>query len=203
MANTALRNVRITLWVLVAIAGLSSTWLFLRPEPPAPQQVVADSLGQGDYELVTHDGQAFDQSSLVGQPSLVFFGFTHCPDVCPTTMGDIAMWVEELGPLAEPLRVFMLTVDPERDTPEILADYVGWIPGAQGVTGSTPEMRKALAAFRIYASRVELDEGGYTMDHSAYVMLFDSQGRYDQIFSYQQDDEQVIARLRTLLEAET
>lgn len=190
-----LRALRLGLWGLVLACGLGASWLFL--SGPAPQQPT-DTLGQGDYRLHTTAGAPFTQASLRGQPSLVFFGFTHCPDVCPTTLGDIDAWQQALGPLAARLKVWFVTVDPERDTLDVLGDYVGWLPGAAGVTGSRTETDKALAAFRIYARKVPLD-GGYSMDHSAYVMLFDADGRFNQIFAYREPHDQVVAKLRRAL----
>ncbi|MCU0899070.1 MAG: SCO family protein [Cypionkella sp.] len=200
----SLRTLRIFLWSLVLIAGAGATWLFM---PRTPAQIlqaeapVTDTLGQGDYRLQTTAGTVFTQDSLKQKPSLVFFGFTHCPDVCPTTMGDIMGWKDDLGPLADDLNVWFITVDPERDTVETLTDYVSWLPGAVGVTGTREETDKALAAFRIYARKAPTSDGSYSMDHSAYVMLFDDQGRYNQIFNYQEDPAQVAAKLRRFLEA--
>lgn len=197
-ASPFLRNLRIALWGAVLASGLGATWL-LMPGPP-PQVQPADTLGQGDYRLVTTDGQPFTEASLKGQPSLVFFGFTHCPDVCPTTMAEIMGWKEDLGPPGEGLKVWFITVDPERDTPAVLGDYVSWLPGATGVTGNPEETAKALKAFRIFARKVPLEGGGYAMDHSAQVMLFDREGRYDQVFGYQTEPALAVARLREFLD---
>lgn len=199
MATPRLRTLRVALWGLVLITGLGATWALMPGAAPEPQ--ITDTLGQGDYRLDTTTGAPFTQSSLSGQPSLVFFGFTHCPDVCPTTMGDIMGWKEDLGPLGKALNVWFITVDPERDTVDALRDYVSWLPGAVGVSGEAEQMAKALAAFRIFSRKVPLGDS-YTMDHSAYVMLFDAQGRYNQIFSYQEDPAQVTAKLRRFLEAQ-
>lgn len=190
-----LRALRLGLWGLVLVCGLGASWLFLS----GPAQQPTDTLGQGDYRLDTTAGAPFTQASLRGQPSLVFFGFTHCPDVCPTTLGDIGAWQQALGQLAAGLKVWFVTVDPERDTAEVLGDYVGWLPGATGATGSRAETDKALAAFRIYARKVPLDGDDYAMDHSAYVMLFDADGRFNQIVAYREPHDQVVAKLHRAL----
>ena len=156
-------------------------------------------LGRGDYVLHTTDGSSFTEESLTGAPSAVFFGFTHCPEVCPTTMGDIATWKDDL-PHSEELRVFFVSVDPERDTPELLDDYVSWVPGVLGVTGASSETAKAIDAFGVHAERIDFSEGGYTMDHSAYVMLFDAEGLFVEAIPYQSDFAEAEDKLRNLLD---
>lgn len=201
MTRNAMRNFRILLWGAVLATGIWASWFFLLGPGAGPGRPpeAGIALGRGGYQLTTTTGEAFTQNSLVGQPSLVFFGFTHCPDVCPTTLGDIAGWKDELGQDGETLPVYFVTVDPVRDTVEVLREYVGWLPGAVGVTGTPEEIAGALKAFRIYAKKVPLQDGDYSMDHTAYVMLFDRSGNFDQIFSYQADPERVIANLRRAL----
>lgn len=193
----AIRWVRWGLWGLVAVAlGGVLWWQVLGPRV---NTALRDIIGNGDYELVATDGSTFTQKTLRGSPSLVFFGFTHCPEVCPTTLSDISVWQEELGDAAEELRVYFVTVDPERDTVETLADYVGWVPGTLGVSGTPEEVEKAIKAFHIYARKIPLDDGDYTMDHSAYVMLFDEKGRFVEPIGYQEDFDIALAKLRRLL----
>ncbi len=195
-----LRPIRVLLWTLVAIAVLAVAWFqLISPRLQSLQDSGTGNLGRGDYRLVTTDGAEFTQDSLKGTPSAVFFGFTHCPDVCPTTLGDIAGWQEDLTKDGKALRVFFVTVDPERDTPETLKDYVSWVPGVQGVSGSAEEVAKATKAFRIYARKVPTENGGYTMDHSAMVLLFDANGQYAGLVGYQEDPARVKASIDKLL----
>ena len=149
-------------------------------------------------DVSSMDRETFTQATLEAGPSAVFFGFTHCPDVCPTTLGDILTWQEEF-PAAADMGIYFVTVDPARDTTEILGEYVGWVDGVQGVTGSQEEVDKALEAFRIYAAKVPLDDGDYTMDHSASVLLFDGEGRYTDRISYQEALPSAIEKLKTAL----
>ncbi|MGR3456036.1 SCO family protein [Pseudooceanicola sp.] len=183
------------LWGAALIASIWFAWS--RFIAPTFEQSLADTIGPGDYELVTTSGETFTEETLEGGPSAIFFGFTHCPEVCPTSLGDIATWQEELGP-DEQLRVFFVTVDPERDTVDVLRDYVTWVPGAEGVSGTPEEVEKALRAFRVYARKVPLDGGDYTMDHSANVLLFDEGGRFFEPVGYQEDFDRVLAKIRRM-----
>ena len=142
-----LRTLRLVLWALVVVALAGVAWTkFGAPRLEAVTDAGTAQLGQGDYRATATDGTAFTQDSLKGQPSAVFFGFTNCPDVCPTTLGDIASWREELGDQAKDLRVFFVTVDPERDPIDTLREYVSWVPGVIGVSGTPDEMAKVIKA---------------------------------------------------------
>ena len=167
---------------------------------PTLDDPTAISLGQGDYSLQATDGSTITESTLKGPPTAVFFGFTHCPEVCPTTLADIALWQDELGVAAEDLQFYFVTVDPERDTLELLGDYVGWVPGVVGVSGSVEEIAKAQKAFRVFSRKIPLSDGEYTMDHSAYVMLFDADGEFFEPIGYQEELERVMAKLNRLLQ---
>ncbi|NDV99649.1 SCO family protein [Salipiger sp. PrR002] len=197
MTKSGISAIRLALWGLVLLALIVLLWF--RVIAPRLEQDVTASLGRGDYELTATDGSAFTEDSLKGAPSAVFFGFTHCPEVCPTTLGDIATWEEGLGSDAAALRVFFVTVDPERDTVEQLRDYVSWVPEVRGVSGSRADIDKALKAFRIYARRVPLDDGGYTMDHSAMVLLFDARGDYAGLINYQEEYDRALGKLQALV----
>ena len=151
-----MRTARYVLWGL-AVAALALVGWF-RVIQPMFETSVADTIGHGDYALETTDGPAFTEDSLSGQPTAVFFGFTHCPEVCPTTLGDIATWQEELG-ADGPLKVYFITVDPERDPVDTLREYVSWVPGVTGVSGTPEELEKAISAFRIYARKVPTSDG--------------------------------------------
>lgn len=191
------RTLRIVLWGAAVAAALATAWfLVLAPRFAGGMQA---TLGRGDYHLATTDGGSFSEASLKGQPSAVFFGFTHCPEVCPTTLGDVGVWEEELGADAGKLRFWFVTVDPERDTVDLLRDYVSWTPGVTGAAGAPDEVAKAIEAFKVYARRVPLKDGSYTMDHSTFIMLFDRDGRFDQVIAYQEPTESAVAKLRQLI----
>ena len=185
----------IALWALVAVVGLTVLWV--RFAGPGYKDQLVSSIGPGDYALTTTTGETFTEASLKGQPTAVFFGFTHCPEVCPTTLGDIATWQEELGD-GNQLQVYFITVDPERDDVDTLRDYVSWAPGVQGVSGSREEIDEAIGAFRIFSRKVPLEGGDYTMDHSANVLLFDSKGRFFEPVGYQEPLDRVMDKLKRL-----
>jgi len=192
-----LRNpLTLVLWASALVA--LGAFLWVQVISPRMTRGLADMLGRGDYRLQATDGSAFTQATLRGRPSAVFFGFTHCPDVCPTTLGEVAAWQEALAAEDKDLRVFFVTVDPERDTAELLHGYVSWIPGVLGVTGPRDQIDSAIRAFRIYARKVPLEGGGYTMDHSAMVLLFDKRGRFAQPVGYREDFDRAMAKVRAL-----
>jgi len=134
------------------------------------------------FSLVDAHGVTVTPNELRGHPTLVFFGFTHCPDVCPTTLALLAM-VQKQAKIPG-LKVALVTVDPERDTPELMGKYVGSFGGDFiGLTGSPPEIVNVTRSFGVAFARVELPGGNYTMDHSATVFALDSRGRIVAVFT--------------------
>ncbi len=137
---------------------------------------------------------------LVGHPSLLFFGYTHCPDVCPTTMSEMAVWFEELGADAGDLKAFFVTVDPERDTPAILGDYVAWVSDRiTGVTGKRDQIDKIISAWRVVAEKVPGNGDDYTMNHTASVFLVNAKGEFEGTIAYQEEASTALAKIRKLL----
>ena len=189
-------QLNVLLWALVAVAGLGAGALYLRQ---GGAEGVGAALG-GPFEVVDHDGRTVTEADLVGSPTLLFFGFTHCPEICPTTVYEMAGWLDALGPQADDLKAYFATVDPERDTPEMLRDYLtSQTDDVVGLTG-TPEQVAGLAkAWRVYYKRVPLEGGDYTMDHFAGVYLLDEDGRYAGLISYGEDHDAAVAKIRELL----
>ena len=196
MTEKALQRIVLALGALAVSAAI---WMVTKGPGPLGQQ--RDALGRGDYVLEATDGTTFTEASLRGHPSAVFFGFTHCPDVCPTTLGEIGTWQEELGDTAKDLRFWFVTVDPERDSVDQLREYLSWTEGVIGAAGTRAEADKAIAAFRVYAKKVPLSDGSYTMDHTPYVMLFDRNGAFVQTIAYREDETTAVDKLRALLAA--
>ena len=159
---------------------------------------VTTSVG-GPFALIDHNGKAITHRDLEGRPTLIFFGFTHCPDVCPTTLMEINKVFEVLGPQAKVAALFM-SVDPERDTPALLKDYVSNFDSRIiGVTGPRESVDATLKTFRVFARRTKGEGDSYSVDHSSLVYLMDKQGRFATAFNLQQSPEQAARALRPYL----
>lgn len=189
-------RLRIVLWVLVAAFALTATGLYVYTTTRPSQ---ASGLGDGQYSLTAADGTPFTRDSFNGHPTLLFFGFTHCPDVCPTTLAEMTSWFEALGPEAKDLRGVFVTVDPERDTPAVIGDYVAWTGHVTGVTGARPEIDKIIKAWGIYTEKVPLDGGDYTMNHTASVFLLDRNGAFQSTIAFREDTDTALAKIRRLV----
>jgi protein SCO1/2 len=153
------------------------------------------------FSLVDQNGHKVTERDMLGHPAVVFFGFTYCPEVCPTTLADITNWLGALGPDADKLGVYFITVDPARDTSEELAKYLSsFDPRIHGLTGTAADIDGVAKAFGIYYQKVEIEGGGYTMDHSSSVLLLDASGRFAGTISYQEAKDAAIAKLKRLAE---
>ena len=193
----AIKTVRIGLWIAVAVLGLgiASAALLLRPEQPA-----ASTFGSGIYSLVDQDGAPVDQDMFEGHPSVLFFGFTHCPEVCPTTMAEMSAWFDALGEEGADLRAYFVSIDPVRDTPEVLGDYVSWVSDRiTGITGDADQIDRLADAWGVFYEKVPLEGDDYTMDHTASVFLLDRQGQFQGTIAYREDMATALGKLRNLL----
>ncbi len=180
------------LLVLVVTAGLL---LF----PSGPQQSAGKVPIGGPFKLTSHEGKPFTEADLKGKPFVVFFGFTHCPEVCPTTLYDLTQDMAALGKDASSLQAAFITVDPERDTPELMKTYLSsFDPRIVGLTGTEEEIAAAARAYKIYYRKVPTD-GGYTMDHSATLFLMDSKGEFYGTSNFQEPEETRRGKLRQLV----
>ena len=168
-----------------------------RVSAPVAQQVAA--IG-GPFKLTDQNGQAVSNQDLHGRPFLVFFGFTHCPDVCPTTLFEVSEILRALGRDADRTRALFITVDPERDTPSVMKDYLSsFDPHLSGLSGDPAAIAAIAKGYRVYYKKVPLDQGGYTMDHTAIVYLMDKDGRFVSPFSLKRTAEAAAADLRRYL----
>ena len=164
-----------------------------RGSVPLPQ---ASAVG-GPFELTDQNGRTVTEADMRGKPFLVFFGFTHCPDVCPTTLFDISEVFRKLGPDADRAAALFITVDPERDTPEAMKNYLSsFDPHLRGLTGEQGAVDGVIKAYRAYAKKVPNPDGSYTMDHTALVYLMDKEGRFVAPFNLKRRPEDSAADLR-------
>ncbi|MCA0316907.1 MAG: SCO family protein [Proteobacteria bacterium] len=202
-----LRAVRIAAWAGIAVLLFLSVALGIgwwRVDGPTVAQEVSSTpraLPQigGPFSLVDHRGRRVSEKDFVGRPMLVFFGFTHCPDVCPTALFEMTTRLAALGEEGAKLQALFVTVDPERDTAAQMALYLGsFDPRIVGLTGSRAEVEAASAAYRVIARRVPLEDGGYTMDHTASVFMVDSGGRFAGTIDHHEDNEAALAKMRRL-----
>lgn len=144
-----------------------------------------------DFELIGHDGEPRSLEDFRGQVTVVFFGFTHCPDVCPITLAELAAALDKLGEDAKRVQVLLITVDPERDTPDVLRGYVtAFHPSFVGLTGSAEQIASVAREFKVIYQRVDgSSPETYSMDHSAGSFVFDPEGRLRLYVSYGQGAE--------------
>lgn len=175
-----------------------------RVDGPGAARASADPLlplplGEHGWTLTDASGATVRAQDWVGRPTMAFLGFTQCPDVCPTTLSNISIWLEELGEDAARLEVALISVDPARDMPAVLADYLSHFdPRIAGLTGEPGEVARMLADFRARAERVPTEDG-YTMNHTAGVFLFRADGRFASIIDFHEDPAFALPKIRRVL----
>jgi protein SCO1/2 len=153
----------------------------------------------GPFQLVDQDGRSVTDKTFAGKPSVIFFGYTSCPDICPTTLMDLSNWLKALGPAANKLNILFISIDPARDTPAHVRDYLSsFDPRIRGLTGTNDQVAAVAREYRVYYKRIDEKDGNYTMDHSGAMYLMNSAGRFVAPLSWQTEDSLAIERLRTL-----
>src|SRR5690348_13095547 len=186
--------------VLVVAAGVLLA-LALRETPRgAAGTALASAIG-GPFQLIDQNGKPFSDADLKGKWHLLFFGYTHCPDVCPTALNDIALALDKLGQAKRAeVGVVFITVDPARDTPEVLKSYVASFDAPiVALSGSGEQVAAAAKAYRVYYAKHPRADGGYDMDHSAVIYVMDPQGRFTATFTPDTSGEAMAERLQKLL----
>ena len=185
--------------VLVLAAG-ALVGLALRDNPKgAAGTLLASAIG-GPFQLVDHNGKPFGEADLKGKWHLVFFGFTHCPDTCPTTLNELSLALDRLGKARGAVAIVLISVDPERDTPEVLKSYVASFDGPiTALTGTPDAVAQAAKAYRVYYAKRPRADGGYDMDHSAVIYVMDPEGRFTATFTPDTPADAIATRLQKLL----
>ena len=183
----------------VVAAILVGFWADRLARDVVPQQF--PSLATVDFELTSTEGGQITNRDLIGKPVAMFFGFTHCPEICPATLYTLDSLIADLGPAGEEITVVFVTVDPARDTAEILKDYIASIDDAAiGLTGSDGDITAMLKGYGIYAEKVDLDDGDYTMDHTATVFLYDREGYLDGTIAWGEPADYAGPKLQNLID---
>jgi protein SCO1 len=198
-----LRTIRIGAWVAISALGIAALLMSFGVLPggntgtPAP---MAAAIG-GPFSLTSHKGARIDSAQLKGRPFAVFFGFTYCPDVCPTTLLDLTNLIKDLGADADKMGYYFVTVDPERDTQAQLTSYLSsFDPRIIGLVGAADELATVAKAYRAIYKRVPTKDG-YTMDHTATTYLMDRDGRFAGTIDYQESQATALAKLKRLVAA--
>jgi protein SCO1/2 len=162
-----------------------------------PRGAIAPAAIGGPFQLVDQSGATVTADKLQGKPTLLFFGYTHCPDVCPTTLFDISEVLRAMGKDADRVNAYFVSVDPERDSPAIMKDYLSsFDPHLKALTGDPEAVAKMLTEYRVYAKKVPGKDGDYTMDHSAMVYLMDRNGRFVAPFKLDRKPEEAALDLK-------
>ena len=188
----------------IALTLVVGWWQVDGPGASEQTELRPVSLSEMEFRLSDHVGDEVGPETLIGRPAMVFFGFTYCPDVCPTTLSDISGWLDDLGEEAEGMNVVFITVDPERDTVEAMAEYVGYFhPSIRGWTGPEEEIARAVQGFRARYERVPTDGGDYTMNQTASVFLFDAAGQFTTMIDYHEPREFAVPKIRRALNERT
>jgi protein SCO1/2 len=182
----------------VGAVALAAALLFValsrpnRGEPPVP-------LIGGSFELTSQNGERLSSNDLLGRPFAVFFGYTMCPDICPTTLMELSTVVKDLGSAADEMRFLFISIDPERDTPEHLKQYLSnFDPRILGLTGTPAEIAAVAAAYRAYYTKVPTSSD-YTMDHSTLMYLMDRRGKFSDLIKYQEAHDSQVQKFRQLV----
>lgn len=181
--------------LVVAAAGaeIYSTTYMSRPADPFRVEI------GGAFTMVNQDNQVVTDKDFLGKPLVIFFGFTYCPDICPTTLNRLTVLLEKLGPDRENIRIALVTVDPERDTPEALKQYLeAFDPRVVGLTGSPTQLASFAKKYKAYYNKVPGEYGDYTIDHTSSILLFDQHGGF--VDTLNKDDDLIaLSQLRKLI----
>jgi protein SCO1 len=196
MTSPALRSVRIVIWAAVVVLAAAVLWFGVI----RGTGIATASIG-GPFTLSDQSGATVTEAALQGHPSALFFGYTYCPDVCPTTLADMTTWLAQLGASSDKLKVYFITVDPERDTAAQMKSYLETFdPRITGLTGTRPQIDAMLKAYRVFSRKVG-DGPDYSMDHTASVYLLDAKAEFVGTVDYQEKEDSVMAKLKRLVGA--
>jgi len=182
--------------VAIAAGIALSILLVLR----VPAGVERDAKIGGPFDLISDTGERVTEAALAGKPTVMYFGYTYCPEVCPTTLFDLSQWIEKLGREADELNYIFVTVDPERDTPSVMHAYLSsFDKRIRGFTGTPEQIAKIAEEYGVSYRRVPSDDGGYLIDHSAVLYLIGPNGKFVDTIGYQEETASAISKLQHLI----
>ena len=182
---------------LIVVLGAAGAWLGY--EIYRQSAITSEQPYGVAFSLTDQYGNPITEQAFRGHPTAIFFGFTHCPEICPTTIYEMNGWFEALGEDGANIKAYFISIDPERDTPEMLGGYLTNVTDRViGITGDPDAVREMARGFNIYFKRIDSDDGDYTMDHTASVILLDSQGRFRKTIAFGEDTDSAIQKLRDL-----
>ena len=200
--SSRLRVMRMILWVLVLLAPGAGLYALLNRSEQSPEAATyADAVG-GPFTLTAPDGSTVTHEALAGKPFAIFFGFTRCPDVCPTTLARLAQLRERMGEDGDGFEIVFVSVDPESDTPEDIGRYVALFDTPiLGLTGTKAQIDAIVGAYHAFYEKVPTEGGGYTVDHTASVFLMDREGKLQSIIDHHESAETSLDKLERLVSA--
>ena len=192
------------IWMAILAAVIVSVALFSYKVFDSQTNQSKEAKFGAPFQLIDNKGKPITEKAFEGHPSAVFFGFTHCPEVCPTTLFELASWLEELGEEGKSIQAFFISVDPERDTPQLMNDYVtNFSDRIIGITGDKDEVFKLAKSWFVYWKKVpsEDGDGDYSIDHTASIFLIDKNGKFKGTIAYGEAGDTAVEKLRKLVNA--
>ena len=197
-----LRIFRYIIWAILAALSFAIAAALLNKQEQRETRLSSDqtaSIG-APFQLTDHNGLPITETAMAGQPTAIFFGFTHCPEVCPTTLQNLSVWSQQLGEKSRQLKILFVTVDPRRDTPQVLKAYINkFSKSITAITGNPNEVAQLIKAWHVYTKRIPLNAGDYTMDHTASIFLVRRDGTLQGTISYQDDGPTALRKLQLLI----
>src|SRR5579862_9926573 len=196
---------RVRQWAAVGLAGVAGfaavflcIALMTTGRPTGPTAGIP-AIG-GPFELVDDNDKPVSDKQFAGKPFAMYFGYTFCPEVCPTTLLDLSRWISKLGPDADKLNYVFVSIDPERDTPQLMHTYLSsFDKHIRGFTGTPDQVAEIAKEYRVYYKKIPTDDGGYVMDHSAIIYLMGPDDKFVTVIPYQEDDASAVAKLKNLV----
>lgn len=197
-----MKKANLIIWIAIIVLAGFLGWFTLDYTKDSKQ--LADAPYGVPFELTDQNGNKITEAAFRDKPTALFFGYTHCPDVCPTTLYELDGWLHKADPAGDKINAYFVTVDPERDTPKIMQEYVSNVSKRIiGVSGDPAKVADVVKGFRIYAKKVPIDpakpDGDYTMDHTASVFLLNNGGRFKGTIAYGEDGDVAVKKLENLI----